>query len=822
MRLLRYGPFLGCGLAAVALFFLSCLHNPMDMSKRDAVTLFIAHTSGIPILIPTDSTPAEREAAELLSSTLAHASRLPQSYFPIRPICRETKEPFPALFVGGRAKAGASDAWLEGERWWRETVGYQVEKSGVHFLAHEPDQLVFAASVFLERTLRARWFIPGPLGLETDHPRRFQARFETVTLAPGYFSRDISLARRDAATGLWSRANRLRPFLKHGHNVAQLLGEDLRTHHPELIPLRDGRRQVPGIDDRSWQPALTHPQAAWLAARRLAEEAARTPDAFNVVFGLNDSFRFDQSAESIAALAPHRYFRRMPDYSPLLFGFMNRLAALLPEQYISTYAYYWTENTPDFPVAPNVIPLLTADRSMWCDPNFARQDKELIERWAKAGPRMVALYDYLYGYSFVVPRPTLWAVTEPIPYAYQKGVRGYYAEAGPNWGLDGPKIWLAAQLLWAPKADASLLIAEYYERFWKEAAPAMRQFFERCDQQWREQPYPLVWIKYYVNDHQRVLFPPLVRKELRKLLEEATLSAQSPVVRERVAMVSAAFSLTEFFCAHDEVRQDFSRELLRPAPSVDAVLDYWQTYAAARHHLIETARNVRQQHPQAIATNLLENYLRSDPRRQAAIYLLQQGVVKQIPASQWKELFGSTPQRKSLEAGGREVLLDPAWRGVRERDGVHPFALTAWLESDQGAWHSRTEPWESRRLKLTESTVGEKALVFGGCSQEAVFQWCQVEPGALYVARVHFRGRVSPENFTVLSLSFVDRNGKPIGSTVTHRVPIGQWPRRVELSVAQIAPPGATRVGYTLSVLRQAATDETEFSQPSLQELRPQ
>jgi len=821
MRSRRYGILLGCALAALAVVLLTCPPTPAVSPDRETVTLFVAHTSGIPIFIPTASTAAEREAAELLASTLAHASRLPQSFFPIRPASGK-KMPRPAFFIGGRVAGGTSAAPLEGARWWRETVGYQVNQSGVRFLAHEPDQLSFTVSVFLERTLRARWFMPGPQGLETDHPRRFQARFETVSVAPGYLSRDLNLTHRDALTHQWAQANRLRPFLAHGHNVAQLLGQDLRTDHPELIPLRDGQRQAPGVHDRSWQPALTHPQAAWLAARRLSEVAARRPDAFNVVFGLNDSFRFDQSAESIAALAPHRYFRRMPDYSPLLFGFLNRLAALLPEQNISTYAYYWTENAPDFPVAPNVIPVLTADRSMWCDPDFARQDKELIERWVKAGPRMVALYDYLYGQPFVVPRPTLWAVTEPIPFAYQKGVRAYFAETNPNWGLDGPKLWLAAQLLWDPQADPDRLVAEYYERFWKDAAVPMREFFESCDRQWRGQSYPLVWLKYFVNDHQRVLFPPEVRKALRQRLEEASALAQSPAVRVRVAMVSAAFALTESFCAHDEMRQDFSRALLGGPASVDAVLAQWRAYAAVRRQLVETARTLRQEYPLAMGRNLLENYLRSDPRRQAAIYLLQQGAGEQIPAAQWEELFGSASRRKSLGASGKEVLFDPAWRGIRERTGVHPFALTAWLESEQGAWQSRTEPWESRRLLLTESAEGEKALVFGGCSQEAVFQWCQVEPGSLYVARVRFRGRISPENFTVLSLSFVDRNGKPIGSTVTHRVPIGEWPRAVELSVAQIAPPGATRVGYTLSVLRQAATDETEFSQPSLRELRSQ
>ena len=83
-----------------------------------------------------------------------------------------------------------------------------------------------------------------------------------------------------------------------------------------------------------------------------------------------------------------RWFRGRPDFSALVFTFMNRAATELakthPDKYLGCLAYYWCENVPPFPVDPHVIPFLTADRSQSYDPAFRREEFELQEKWGKA------------------------------------------------------------------------------------------------------------------------------------------------------------------------------------------------------------------------------------------------------------------------------------------------------------------------------------------------------------------------------------------------------------------------------------------------------
>jgi hypothetical protein len=53
------------------------------------------------------------------------------------------------------------------------------------------------------------------------------------------------------------------------------------------------------------------------AATQAAEAFARAPGRASFSIGMNDSVRFDQGDGTRALVEPLRYFRGMPDYSPL-------------------------------------------------------------------------------------------------------------------------------------------------------------------------------------------------------------------------------------------------------------------------------------------------------------------------------------------------------------------------------------------------------------------------------------------------------------------------------------------------------------------------
>ena len=125
---------------------------------------------------------------------------------------------------------------------------------------------------------------------------------------------------------------------------------------------------------------------------------------------------------------------------------------------------------------PQVIPFLTADRAQGYDAGFQREEFELQQRWAAAGPKRLGLYDYLFGEGYLIPRIHTRLLSANLRHARRAGFTDYFAQVNPNWGLDGPMPWLAAQLLLDPSQPESDLVDEYYRRYFQEVAKPMRLF----------------------------------------------------------------------------------------------------------------------------------------------------------------------------------------------------------------------------------------------------------------------------------------------------------------------------------------------------------
>ncbi|WP_415910925.1 DUF4838 domain-containing protein [Oleiharenicola sp. Vm1] len=777
---------------------------------------------GAAIIIPADATPAEREGAELLARTLAATARSSSERFPI---IRETLwwRSRRAIYLGATKQSAAQPA-LSRRTAIERPLAFSVNPNEVIIWAAEREDAGMAASLFLERMLGARWFMPGQDGLEVA-PRATLKLVATWHSEIGrYYSRELGGVASAAIGREWVLANRLSALFPHGHTASELVPPALIKRRPQFAPLLNGARFLPEPDAPiNWQPDLLADGLVAHVAGELERKFRENPSVWGAAFGLNDTYRFDQGERTLKVVLPERFFRTRPDYSDLLFQFLNRvaqpLAVRFPGRFVTTYAYDWTENTPRFRVAENIMPFLTADRSMWFDAGFAANDRALIERWGKLGPKFFGLYDYYYGAPFLVPRPTLWAVTEAIPYAYEKGARAFFAEATPNWGLDGPKPWLAAQLLWNPRDDSARLLAEYYRRFWKEAAVPMRAFFELCDQQWREQPKPPVWVKYLKDDDQRRLFPPEVRRVLQRCLEEAAATAKTNTVRKRVTFVAEAFAVTEAFCKHDETREELQRLLLDPKTSTSALSLAGERYASARADFVGKYQQLRRRSPLAIQTASIDDYLRHDPRRRLVSEVARRKETFSLSPPWLATLFeGRAPSTVALQGAGRELLADPELRTLSIKQ-VHPFTLTDWVE--RGPWGGKTEPTERRKIELLRDSDGTQRLRYSGCNQESLWQWRTVQPGHLYRATARIKGRVNPGTMVYLLVPFVDRKGQHLGPGHIDRLPVGNWPDAVELEVLVRAPANATQAAFSLRTLYQVPGDWTEWEALSLRDLGP-
>jgi hypothetical protein len=773
--------------------------------RKKEGTEFVAfdRNRGCVITIPDQASAEELHAAELVQETLVKSSGKGKEDFPIERSDGDDWEK-PARSAGSTIYIAGSAHRPMGKGRLAETVTWRAEPGRVRITSYPADAIEAAAAWFLQDAAGARWFMPGELGEHIPVRPELRLPFGEHAYQPSYISRNLGLGGDGAEQAWWNR-NRLRAWFRHGHAMSALFGPDALAREPELAPLVNGAKYFPRTgSDGNWQPNIASAKAAAQAAEVLGRR-----HEFSSAIGLNDSIRFDQSEATRRTLGRPRWFRRKPDYSGLYFKFVNDVARRVPGRYLGAYAYDWTENTPGFAIEKNVVPYLTADRSEWFDPEFAAEDQALIRRWVAAGPEVVGLYDYHYGAPFLVPRPTLYAVTRAIPFAHQAGARAFYAEVNPNWGLDGPKAWLAAELLWDATAKPADLLDIYYRDFWRESAAPMREFFFLCDEQWLNQPKPSYWIKYYKDEHQHLLFPREVRDKLNALLKVARSAATTELTRNRVEFTAEAFAVTDVFCAWEEAKETLSRTVLAEHPDEAAIGTAWQELTAREKVLKETHARVTKATPLAIKATILGEYERNDPRLRAAWRL------RALPST--AKLVSGLHVTGRLEAPGKELLQDSFLSDVRIAPPTTSFDLE-WVEG--GAWRGHGEPYETRTVSM-EQGAGSRELVMRGCKQETFSQMVAGATDATYLARVKVRAKVSPGNMTFLILNFQDANGKALGLGVVDRLPVGTYDAPVELVVFARAPVGTKWVGLGVRALNQVGDDYAAFSGFSLQALVP-
>ncbi len=775
--------------------------------KKEATEFVVFDRSGgCVIAVPEGASAEELRAAELVQATLAKASGRGQEDFPIERLSAGEEEEAKrkgdfTVFLHGSNHRSAGEARLV------ETVRWRVLPRRVEIMSYPADAIEGAAAWFLQATVGARWFMPGALGEHIPVRSELRLALGEHTYRPSYISRNLGLGGGNPDQAWWRR-NRLRSWFRHTHAMNDLFKPEALRENPELAPLVGGAKYFPSTSrEENWQPNIAAPGAAEHAASVLAGR-----HEFSSAIGMNDSIRFDQSERTKERLDGARWFRLKPDYSRLVFGFVNEVAKRVPGRYLGAYAYDWTEDTPGFRIERNVVPYLTADRSEWFDPAFAEQDQALIKRWVAAGSEVVGLYDYYYGAPYLVPRPTLYAVTRVIPFAHEAGVRAFYAEVYPNWGLDGPKAWLAAELLWDASAKPAELLNIYYRDFWREAAGPMREFYALCDRQWLNQPKPSYWIKYYKDEHQALLFPSEVRVELKRCLNEAARAATTELTRQRVKFAADAFSVTDAFCAWEEAKDELSRLALPAKVDEAAIRVAWEKFEASGRRLKEVRARVTREAPLAVKAAVLPEYERNDPRGRAAWRLRARatedgerraedggrradgGGLRAEGGPSRVSAFSFQPSAFPSRPSGVELLQDVDLTQLRIKPPAGSMDLE-WVTA--GPWRGHGEPYETRRVSVeqgaqgeahsAESTQpdtltarplalgGETVLRFAGCKQETFSQLTSAEPGQWYVARVKVRGKVSPGNMTFLILNFQDAAGKALGFGTVDRLPVGVY-----------------------------------------------
>lgn len=406
----------------------------------------------------------------------------------------------------------------------------------------------WAVCQFLEDYVGVRWLIPGPLGEDVPHLSSLTVPVGTKTYSPVMLSRLWSGAHYG---GDWNLRQRIHERYNFHHNLLHIF--DVQKYwetHPEYFPIHGGKRYKPGgAEDNAWQPCMGIEATVQRAADAAREAFRANPSLESFSYGMNDGSGWCECEACKAIDRPLGSWHGFSgDKSVLFYTWLNKVAANLekdyPDKKLGCLAYHDVILPPPFKLHRNIIPYFTSNRADYFDPQFRAVDEALIAKWSQCATQM-GIYDYAYGVGFAVPRLYNHLFQDAVKFAAANKVRGFYAEVYPNWGLDGPKLYTMARIVWNPNVNVDAITDDWNNRMFREAATPMKRYFALAEETWRKQKGHGAWAYRLAADPaQFEIFTPAVMDQMTACLDQADALAKDDVVKQRLAFFRKTWGLT--------------------------------------------------------------------------------------------------------------------------------------------------------------------------------------------------------------------------------------------------------------------------------------
>ncbi len=706
-----------------------------------------------------------------------------------------------------------------------------VGENDLVLAGRNPHGTEFAVYYFLQKYGGVRWYLPTELGEVVPSRRSFGVGKLADREEPSFHSRLWSSAARFDG-GAWERHNLCRGRYRFHHNLLRVfVPSKLYDKHPEWFPEINSERRRPRDDnDHGWQPCLANAEAARYAAQVAREYFEKNPDASSFSLGMNDTAAagFCECA-ACRALDPtdpaeSKTPRDMPNYSNRFYTFMNRAAAELskthPDKYLGCLAYHVTEPPPTFDVSPRVIPYLTAGRANWTDPAIREGDQRLIRGWCEKVP-IVGIYDYYYGAGFISPRIFTGLTEESLKFAHRAGVRAFYAEIYSTWSLDGPKAWVASQMLWDVNQSATELVDDFCRGLFGKATPAMLEYFQFLDQTWMSRPSgsTVMWAGFF-DPAQLELWPPSVCARARTLLERAERAAadDSDVVQQRVKLYSEGFRQTELWSAvyHGEKHLD----------SVAAV----ERFLDAQTELERFNREVIRRNPLHAAPIPFEQRARNLPGGSVLGALLRLADQPGAEAALRRMAAESAHPDAAMVARGAltmrehpekvvQVLANPGFEPAADDPEPNVDGEAKGKPSGWGVWFRPGTPGEFRWTTQVAHS-GQRGVELRGAEASCVLQSIPAKPGEMYLASVYVRGKTGGQPESGLLIQWQNAEGKWFSAPKRgDPLPGGLSEDWLRLQTFARVPAGAGRLVFCVTAYGQKPEESLEIDDAALRRL---
>lgn len=281
----------------------------------------------------------------------------------------------------------------------------------------------------------------------------------------------------------WVRGNRLSRGSgpQTGHSYGSIVDRNKAEFdaHPEYSAMGpDGKRtndKVPAARKFCYSNPGLIKLVCEDRVKLMEEQRKRNPDAYMVSVDPSDG-QGTCHCENCKALG---------NESDRVFHLANEVAkairAKFPDGWVGLYAYSSHRLPPTIKIEPNVYVQVAMgfNRTQYTLP-------ELVGLWSEK-VSAVGLREY-YGveaWDWGLPGRMRGASVSYhakwIPYYAERKLNAVNAETNANWGAQMLGLYVAAQLMWNPRADVAPMVEEFFRLTYAEAAEPMRKLQEGFD-----------------------------------------------------------------------------------------------------------------------------------------------------------------------------------------------------------------------------------------------------------------------------------------------------------------------------------------------------
>lgn len=433
---------------------------------------------------------------------------------------------------------------------------------------------VWAEANFARRFMGVDQYFPGPLGQEYPNLKHIRIPCGKWVENPAFKHRHFSGYMGSAGPAWRIRASGGGGRFKFHHNLYSILDPSKYQNHPEYFPvinaelrkkdpkfdhLKEGERYLPPPGMTAyWQPCTTNPEVIRIIVETICKYFADNPGKDGYSLGVNDSGGYCQCPKCLAVFPKGADPASRQANAFRMYKFYNDVAAQVAEKFpdvrLGFLAYGDMNSWQPERLHPILMPYFTQSMADCFDTDYRKRNYDFLSNWSKIAAH-IGMYEYLYGSGFLIPRIYMREMAEGLRHARSCGVEGFYAEAYPNWGLDGPKLWVTEKLLWNPDDDVEKLLDTWARGLFHEAGPAMKNYFMYLEKAWMEQKpgdakrgmYRLMGPQFKKQQFTEV-FPPDVCENAWGLLEvaekEAEKSNSGELVKSRIAYFKSSFGVT--------------------------------------------------------------------------------------------------------------------------------------------------------------------------------------------------------------------------------------------------------------------------------------